>query len=228
MSDKDQFPPIKSGLLRIASKVVFVVLAVMIIHFAMEWATERAEIVGNEKLMWGLLATVLVAYALLIAIPFVPGIEIGISLLLLKGAEVAPMVYLATVIGLTIALIAGRFTPYAWLHRVLADLHLRRACDLVERLAPMSRTERLEHLVQRAPKWMHPLLRSGRYILLAALLNIPGNSVIGGGGGISFIAGFSRLFHTPTSVAVIALAVLPVPLAVWIGGANFLMNSVSN
>lgn len=36
-----------------------------------------------------------------------------------------------------------------------------------------------------------------RYVALAVLLNIPGNVVIGGGGGIAFAAGMTRLFSFP-------------------------------
>ena len=223
MTDQEQFPPLAAGLFRLALRIIVIVIAVMAIHSMMNWATARAEAAGRDDLMLGVLTALLLAYAILIAIPFMPGIEIGISLLLLKGASIAPLVYGATVLGLSLALIAGRFTPYQWLHGLLADLRLRRACNLVERLTPMTREERLEHLASRAPRWLKPLMRTGRYLLLAVLLNVPGNSVIGGGGGIAFIAGFSRLFRPGIAILVIALAVLPVPLTVWIAGADTLL-----
>ncbi|NNE89631.1 MAG: hypothetical protein HKN27_16300 [Silicimonas sp.] len=172
--------------------------------------------------MIGTLLVILLAYATLIAIPFVPGIEIGISLLMLKGADIAPMVYLATVLGLTLAFTLGRITPYRWIRSTLADLRMRRASSLFERLEPMSREERLAVLMERVPGWAKPIIGGGRYLLIAALLNIPGNAVIGGGGGIAFIAGFSRLYRPWLTFAVIALAVLPVPLTVWLTGTEAL------
>lgn len=211
-------PPLKVGLFRLAIKLAIVVAAVVAIHLVMEWATARAEAVGMGSLMIGVLAVLLLAYALLIAVPFMPGIEIGISLLMLKGAQIAPLVYLATILGLLLAYAAGRFTPYRWLHDVLADLRLKRACDMVDSLEPMSRDERLHHLTDRAPTWLRPIVGTGRYVLLGVLLNVPGNAVIGGGGGIAFIAGFSRLFRPGLTVLVIVVAVLPVPLAVWFLG----------
>ena len=220
MTDQDQLPPLWVGLFRLGLRILVIVAVVYAIHLMMNWATARAEAAGRDGLMLGVLTVLLLAYALLIAIPFMPGIEIGISLLILKGASIAPLVYAATVMGLSLALLVGRFTPYTWLHGLLADLRLRRASTLVEHLAPMSREERLEHLAESAPHWLRPNIRTGRYVLLAILLNVPGNSLIGGGGGIAFIAGFSRLFRPRIAILVIALAVLPVPLTVWIKGTD--------
>lgn len=222
MTDQDQLPPLWVGLFRLGLRILVIVAVVYAIHLMMNWATARAGAAGRDGLMLGVLTALLLAYALLIAIPFMPGIEIGISLLILKGASIAPLVYAATVMGLSLALLAGRFTPYTWLHGLLADLRLRRASNLVEHLAPMSREERLEHLAERAPHWLRPMVRTGRYLLLAVLLNLPGNSVIGGGGGIAFIAGFSRLFRPSIAILVIALAVSWVPLIVWIYGTDAL------
>jgi len=59
-------------------------------------------------------------------------------------------------------------------------------------------------------------------VLLALLINLPGNSLIGGGGGILLVAGPSRLFSLPALVVTLILATAPVPLAVWLMGANIL------
>jgi len=81
----------------------------------------------------------------------------------------------------------------------------------------------LAHLADRAPGWLKPLVGSGRYVLLGVLFNVPGNAFIGGGGGIAFIAGFSRLFRPVWTAFVIVLAVLPVPLTVWLTGSARLL-----
>lgn len=224
MADNTTLPPLKVGLFRLALRVAVIVVAVLAIHMLTDWATAYAEATGNKSLMIGTLFVVLVAYAVLIAIPFVPGIEIGVSLLMLKGADIAPMVYCATVLGLTLAFTMGRFTPYRWIRSTMADLRLARASALIERLEPMSREDRLAVLMERVPGWAKPIIGGGRYLLLAALFNIPGNAVVGGGGGIAFIAGFSRLYRPIITVVVIALAVLPVPLTVWTMGADALSN----
>src|SRR5512143_321222 len=49
-------------------------------------------------------------------------------------------------------------------------------------------------------------------IELAVLFNLPGNVVIGDGGGIALIAGMSRLFPFPKYVLLVCLAITPVPL----------------
>lgn len=222
MATNITLPPLKVGLIRVALRIAVIVVVVLAIHWLTDWATTRAEITGNQSLMIGTLLVILLAYATLIAIPFVPGIEIGISLLMLKGAEIAPMVYVATVAGLIIAFILGRVTPYRWIRSTLADLRMTRASALFERLEPMTYEERLTVLMERVPHRARPIIGGGRYLLLAALLNIPGNALIGGGGGIAFVAGFSRLYRPLVTFAVIALAVLPVPLTVWLMGADVL------
>ena len=57
-----------------------------------------------------------------------------------------------------------------------------------------------------------------RYLNLAVLINIPGNAVIGGGGGIAFVSGLSGTFRMPLAILTIALATAPVPLGIWLFG----------
>lgn len=223
MIEDIRLPPVWFGALRLAIRVALILAAVYGIHLLMDWATTRAEAIGSESLMIGLFATLLLAYALLIAVPFMPGIEIGVGLLIMKGAAIAPLVYSATVIGLLIAFLAGRFIPHKWLHDILADLRLKSACRLVNRLAPLDGEARLNILTERAPNWLKPLVGPWRYLVLAALVNLPGNSVVGGGGGIAFTAGFSRLFRPGWTALTIAVAVAPVPLMVWLWGTNILV-----
>jgi hypothetical protein len=52
-------------------------------------------------------------------------------------------------------------------------------------------------------------------------INLPGNIVIGGGGGIALMAGLSRLFSPSGFVVTVAIATLPIPLAWLIFGENF-------
>ena len=64
-----------------------------------------------------------------------------------------------------------------------------------------------------------PWLLKHRYIAVIVALNVPGNALIGGGGGIALLAGMSGLFTFPRYLAALALAVLPVPLFVLIMGS---------
>lgn len=218
MTEHDDFPPWHVGLARFAAKLAIIAALVYAVLSLLDWAQARAQLIGADSLMLGVLAVLVIVYILLLAVPFVPGIEIGISLLLMKGADIAPVVYIATVLGLSLAYTIGHTIPYRWLHATLADLRLKRACALIERLEPLSHENRLAHLTNRLPERIAPYVRKGRYLILAALFNIPGNAVLGGGGGIAFVAGFSRLFRPWAVVLTILIAVLPVPLSVWLMG----------
>jgi hypothetical protein len=57
-----------------------------------------------------------------------------------------------------------------------------------------------------------------RYIAMALAVNTPGNSLIGGGGGIMIMVGLSGLFTPMQTLIAILVAVSPVPLAVFFLG----------
>jgi hypothetical protein len=61
-----------------------------------------------------------------------------------------------------------------------------------------------------------------RYVTVGVLLNLQGTYAIGGGGGILMTAGLSRLFNTIAVRWTLIIATLPVPLLVWLSGANIL------
>ena len=218
-------PPLRVSLLRIAVRFAVVLAAAFVLATAMDWAMSSASSIADDistGMMLGAIAFFLLVYALLIAVPFVPGIEIGLALLVMRGEAVAPYVYLATVAGLMLAYGVGQLTSDQWLHRFFADLRMRRVCNLIERTSSLSQEERLAALKDRLPRPLQPIGVQGRYVLLAALLNLPGNSLIGGGGGLSLLAGLSRLYSPIWTLVTIAIAVLPVPLVVWIWGGQML------
>lgn len=161
-------------------------------------------------------------YAALLAVPFVPGIEIGIGLMAMFGAASALPVYVATVLGLSAAFITGRLVPVSALIRVAATLRMRRLAVLLRRMDGLPNADRLEVLTQSAPGVWGPWLIRNRYIALVILVNLPGNVFIGGGGGIALAAGLCRLFSPVSFFVTIALAVSPVPLAVGLFGADVL------
>jgi hypothetical protein len=99
---------------------------------------------------------------------------------------------------------------------LLDILGLDRARDLVLGMAPLGPAARQALLLERAPSRLLPVLLRHRYLTLAAAFNLPGNSLIGGGGGIALVAGMSGLYGTAPYVATVALAVAPVPLLLWL------------
>ena len=164
----------------------------------------------------------LVVYALLLAIPFVPGVEIGIALLIMQGSVIAPFVHAATVAGLLISFAIGWAFATTLPCKFLDTMGLHRACAFVDAMKVMSRQERLEYLNAAVPRWIGRWILRYRYVLLAVLINLPGNSLIGGGGGILLVAGLSRLFSLPFILVTVILATAPVPLALWLIGVDIL------
>src|SRR6056297_4181313 len=126
-------PPVKIGLARTLVRLALIAGLAAVLHRVFVWA--EGWIMQSEYgwAMPGLLVAVLLIYALLIAIPFVPGVEIGLSVLAAGGPATAPLVWLATTAGLTLAYVAGCLVPLGWLRRMLTDLQLVRAAHLVAR-----------------------------------------------------------------------------------------------
>ncbi len=211
-------PSLPVALLRLAVFVVLLVgLNLSLGALLREWEMQIRPATMERVHLGMLLACVL--YALILALPFVPGVEIGIALLTMLGPVAAPYVYVATLVGLTMAFLAGRLIPMTVLARGLRALGLANAAALIGDLAAVPPEERIGALARRAQRrWLIRLLRQ-RQIALVVLLNLPGNALIGGGGGIAMAAGLSRLFSPLAFVLIVAVAVAPVPLAVWLFGA---------
>ena len=209
-----------SAIARTFVRLAIVVVIVFIVHQLMSWVLVKAEIADNTPLMIGLMSLVLLTYILLISIPFVPGIEIALSLMVIRGPDVVIWVYAATIMGLMLAFLAGRYLPYTHLHNIFRDLRMKRACELLDTIQPLSRTQRLGTLKNRVPTFLRPFLIEGRYALIGIVLNIPGNALIGGGGGIFLVAGLSRLFSTGWIFITLMIATAPVPVAILIFGID--------
>lgn len=158
-------------------------------------------------------------FILLLAIPYVPGMEVSVALLIVLGSSGAVLVYGSTLVALSLSFTIGRRVPTALLCKALAWLHLHKAHDLVARVHPLPPEEKLALLMEAAPaRWVPYLLRH-RHLALVVLLNLPGNALLGGGGGIAMFAGASGLFRFRAFLLAIAIAALPIPLIVWLFGA---------
>jgi hypothetical protein len=177
---------------------------------------------SNEDRVHRMILLTAALYALLLAVPFVPGVEIGVALIVMLGPRIALLIYLCTLAGLSLSFLLGRLIPLAALIHLAKDLKLRRTRQLLEDMEPLGTSERLNLLIGRAPGPLLALLLRHRYLALAVAFNIPGNYIIGGGGGIALFAGASRLFSITGFCITLVLAVAPVPLAVMFFGVEFL------
>jgi hypothetical protein len=158
-------------------------------------------------------------YVAVAALPFVPGAEIGLALMLAMGRGIVPLVYASTVAALCLAYVLGRLVPARLTASALAAVGLRRARDLVLTLDGFDRDQRLRLLCERAPRRWVPFLLRHRYVLLGLLFNLPGNSLLGGGGGLAMAAGLSGVYSPLGFLLTTALAVAPVPLLFMATGA---------
>lgn len=173
---------------------------------------------SNEARVHAMIMTTTAVYMLASAVPFVPGAEIGLALMLTLGPPIALLVYLSMVVALTTAYLVGRFVPLAFIAAVFAFFGLERARRLVAEMVPLDGEARLALLTERAPPRFIPLLLGHRYVTLAVLLNVPGNTLIGGGGGIALVAGMSGVYSFARYLATVGIAVAPVPLLVMTTG----------
>jgi hypothetical protein len=171
----------------------------------------------NEPLVHKLILTSMLIFVSASAVPFVPGAEVGLALLVVLGARVALLVYAGMVIALLLAYLVGRLVSPGAIAAAFATCGLDRARGLVLQLAPLDAKARLALLTQRAPRRMVPFLLRHRYLGLVVLLNLPGNSLVGGGGGIALCAGMSGLFPPHGFLAAVLLAAAPVPTYFWFG-----------
>ncbi|MCW5634648.1 MAG: hypothetical protein KIT17_15040 [Rubrivivax sp.] len=134
-------------------------------------------------------------YTLLMALPFVPGIELGLALMLLLGTEGVVAVYLATQLALLLSFLAGCCLRASG-SRCLAALQARARA--------------------RLPAVLHRVI-AHRHLSLALALNLPGNAALGGAGGIGLIAGASGHFVLWRYGLTVALATTPLPLVMLCG-----------
>lgn len=209
--------PSRSSARRLVLRCVLLVAVLLVATWgahAVRDALDLRVLPSNEQQIHRAIMLGALAYVGLLALPFVPGAEIGIAMLAAFGPGIAPLIYVATVAAMMLAYTVGRVLPIGALQRLFSALRLHSAADLVARAAPLSGDERLALVLGNAPRGPLGVVLRYRYIALALAVNIPGNSIIGGGGGIMLMAGLSGIFSPLPTMLTIALAVSPVPLAV--------------
>ncbi len=201
--------------MRLATKIALFLAALLFLNYVIGWLANFIAFQMWPRHMHAasfLLFATVVSYTLLLAIPFLPGIELGLMLMAMLGAKGIALVYLCTLLSLSLSFLFGRLLPSCYLARALGWFQLNRARDLVTSLEPLEAEERLRFLLRSAPSRIVPFLLRHRYLIIGVLFNVPGNALIGGGGGIGLIAGMSRLFPFPKYLLLVCLAITPGPI----------------
>lgn len=165
----------------------------------------------------GPLALVLLAlaYAVALAIPFVPGVELGLLIMAVFGPLGALVAFAATIGGLSLAHALGTMLPERVIVALLARIGIA--------VPPDGAASAMRHMLAKsgppptAPGRLAALLLDHKHIALAACLNFPGNSIVGGGGGLALLCGLSRQFTWHGFLLTIAIATSPIPLLVLAG-----------
>lgn len=170
----------------------------------------------DGPMMRRIIMLLMIAFVVTAALPFVPAAEIGFALLFMFGANVALLVYAGMVGALILSYCVARFVALKTLADGFAWLGLGRAAGFISELAEVRPVQRAELVATKLTGSRGETLLRGRYVLLALAINVPGNSLIGGGGGLAFMAGCSGLYPFWAFVLTIMLAVAPVPLFFWI------------
>jgi hypothetical protein len=203
--------------------IFFIVAVVVIAALWMDYwfreemgiAKKFAEFAGDQWSMRVLIGGGIV-YGLLLSLPFVPGVELGVLLMCVFGKEGIVLVYCATVSGLSLAFLIGRKLPIAWVALGMEKIGFVNSAECqIDDIDGM-----LENISLKR-KFLHNRLISFlaryRYPAIGILFNLPGNYLIGGGGGISLACGISRHISWKWFLLTVIVSVSPVPLLVWWG-----------
>ncbi|MFQ3185915.1 hypothetical protein [Marinomonas primoryensis] len=137
-----------------------------------------------------------IIYAILLAVPYFPGIEVGLAIMIIFGTKGVIFAYLATVLGLFVAfLLGGRIKDNRLLNNKLSKIIVSETTHKLSNYAPM--------------------------LALIILLNMPGNIVLGGGGGIAMSYGYYKKLSPLKFLFSLIIATSPIPLLIGILGVQF-------
>jgi len=196
-------------------RIAAIVAAVIALNLAGAWIAAQLNLQiwpQHSDMIELVIVAMIIGYILAMATPFVPGIEIGLALMLLLGPGGIVLVYLCTQVALALSFLVGRLIPTQFILRLFGWLNFNRARHLIEVLDKTAPELRIQTLGAHFPtRWVSALLRHP-YLAMAVILNLPGNALIGGAGGLGMIAGMSRVVPLRHFTTVMAIATLPVPL----------------
>jgi hypothetical protein len=208
--------------LGLAWKIAVLIGILIAAKYAGEWILGKLTphlLPSTELALHRFIMLAIAIYIILMMLPFIPGVEIGLGMIVMFGPRIAPLVYGSTVLALILSFLIGRLIPQQAIVELFETMRLKRAASLLRDLEALEPEQRLAFFLNNSSTRIVPFLLRYRFIALIIAFNLPGNTVIGGGGGIGLVAGFSRLFTLPKYILAVAIAVSPIPLMVMISGA---------
>lgn len=167
------------------------------------------------ELMWLAMA---VTYIVLMTMPFVPGIEIGLVLMMMLGDGGILLIYLATQLSLSISFWLGHLIPAEKLARAISFVGMNKAAALLIRSQNVACDQRGQWLGQHFNSRIGRWLMNHQSTALAIAINLPGNAIVGGAGGIGMLVGSTGVICYRRYALVMAIATAPLPLALAIFG----------
>ena len=213
-------PAARSSQIRLLLKIVTLAGLVVLVNSGGHWVAGRIEFQfwpEHEQMALTILWFSILVYILLMALPFAPGVELGLALMMVLGPKGIVLVYLCTLLSLSLSFVVGRLIPLRVFAGFLGWLHLQKARDLLIQLEPLSAEQKMKFILKSAPLKIIPFLVRHRYLMIALILNLPGNALVGGGGGVGVIAGMSGLYPFFKFLLLIGLSILPLPLLILSG-----------
>jgi len=198
-----------------AGKLLFLLIIVLLLSGVGSWVGRQLNIQvwPHSAQQIDIAITMLfLAYVVCMVLPFMPAIELGLILLMMLDIKGIIFLYSLTIIALSISFWLGRLVPIRWLLGLFNFLHFDRASKLFNEMSQSDEKKRLDILIYNAPKSVIPAMLKHRYWVIAIALNMPGNALIGGGGGIGMISGMSRILNYPCYFLTVLIAVMPLPL----------------
>lgn len=203
------------------SKILILLVVIVMLNSGGGWLAHQVNFQlypRHEPMLHLIILASFILYVILMTLPFMPGIEVGLTLMLFLGSKGVVLVYLCTLIALSISYVIGRKFPPKLFARLLGWLYLNKARDLVLEMERMPHNQRISFLQKKAPSKIAPHLFRHRYLAIACLLNLPCNALIGGGGGIALVTGMCGIITYPRYLLLIVVAISPVPIAIIIKG----------
>ncbi len=155
---------------------------------------------NNSNITFYSLVIACVCYGVLLMFPFMPAFELGVVIMTMYGVDGVVGAYLATVIALMVSFFLGAF--------FIKNNTVERFKKLPKHIHKLNENGLLSKILCRSLK----ALKTRPYLSLALLLNLPGNAMLGGGGGIAMMAGASGTmkFYKYFLTLLVATSIIPV------------------